>query len=72
MMWGDQTYSSHGVYCCLADFVFKVVSLDEPNAMFAGDGSFHLDGALDHAVDYALCHFSLLIVEKDDGCIVFS
>ena len=34
--------------------------------MLAGDGTFHLDGTLGHAVDYILGSLAFLVVVKND------
>lgn len=63
------TYSSHGVDRRLAQFMAQVVSLDQPDAMFAGDGPFHLDRPLDHPVHDVFGRLSLGLVEEEDCCI---
>lgn len=45
----------------------KIIALDETNAVLASHGTFHLNSALDHAMDDTLGNFLLLVAEKDDG-----
>jgi hypothetical protein len=47
--------------------VFEVVSLDETDAMFTSDGTFHLHGTLHHPVNNTLGCLLFAIIEQNDG-----
>lgn len=57
---------SHCIDGRLTHFIGKVVSFPHTNAMLAGDGTFHLDGTLGHAVDYILRGLAFVVVVKND------
>lgn len=59
---------SHCVDGRLTHFAGKVVSLSHANAVLAGDGTFHLDGTLGHAVDHILGSFAFLVVVENYRC----
>lgn len=63
-----KTYLAHEIHSRLAQLVREVVALHKPDAMLAGDGAFHLDGALDHAMNEGLGLFALAVVVEEDRC----
>lgn len=67
-----KTYPTHGIHCAVAEFVRKVVALDEADTMFAGDGAFHGNGILDHAMDDLLGKVLLFFVEEEDCYMMIS
>lgn len=60
------THPPHSIDGRVAHLVRKVVPLDEADAVLAGDGAFHLDGALDHAVNDIFGDLAFLFVEEED------
>ena len=62
----EQAHPSHSINGRLSNFMVQIVSLDETDAMFSGDGTLHLDGALHHSVDDIFGDLSLRFVEEDD------
>ena len=66
-LWGIMACLSHCIDGRLTHFTRQVVSFSHANAMLAGDGTFHLDGTLGHAVDHVLCNFAFLVVVENDG-----
>ena len=61
---------SHHIHRRLAQLVSEIVAFDQTDAMLARDGAFHLDGALDHAMDDTFSHLALFLGEQQDRCTV--
>ena len=61
------TYLSHEIHRRLAQFAIEIVPLDEPDAVFARDSAFHLDGAFHHPMDDLFGRCALALVEHDEG-----
>lgn len=62
------TYPPHGVDSGLSNLMFKVVPLDETNAMFPSDSPFHFHGPFHHPMNYFFRHLLLLVIEQYNRC----
>jgi hypothetical protein len=61
-----RTHPSHCIDRRLSELMVQVISFDEANAMFSGDSTLHLDGALYHSVHDAFGDLSLGFIEEEN------
>lgn len=63
----------HSVHGTFTQFMWQIISFDEPNTMLARCRALELNGALDHVVHEVLSFIVVrVLVVEDDGYIVIS
>ena len=64
------TYPAHRINRRLSQFMIKVVSLDETDAMLSCHGTLHFHSTFDHPMDYTFGNAPLTVTKQENRYIV--